>query len=286
MPKHEEEDHVPAPSSSLYVYPVRSLLTGIHASGSTGVSDDQAGNDDGKPSNPDGDLNAQQHQLDGQGVIMDTAEIGDIKRKGKFRVNYRYFPGEDDNPLSFATSPLQNRDNVIIDPPPSRIIEGPVGEPIPYIQNKSDIPFPSRPEPISSAAALAMSDGYPGSDTESSRSSLVNAGLVHLAPIRSEDMNSTLRSRSRSRYQRSADGSISSGSRLGGSQVSSFMNESDVRQPSSSDSKEEATGEPLITFRFQHVQLSHGEHHVIVGREGKLNRCEDEVRHFRFLPNT
>jgi hypothetical protein len=33
----------------------------------------------------------------------------------------------------------------------------------------------------------------------------------------------------------------------------------------------------FLTVRFQHVQDEHG-NHVIVGREGKLARCEDEVR--------
>ncbi|KAB5591393.1 Phytochrome-like histidine kinase [Ceratobasidium theobromae] len=33
--------------------------------------------------------------------------------------------------------------------------------------------------------------------------------------------------------------------------------------------------EPLVTVRFQHVQDDHG-HHVVVGREGRLTRCEDE----------
>jgi len=35
--------------------------------------------------------------------------------------------------------------------------------------------------------------------------------------------------------------------------------------------------EPILTMRFEHVQLDDGEHHVIIGREGKLTKCEDEV---------
>lgn len=34
--------------------------------------------------------------------------------------------------------------------------------------------------------------------------------------------------------------------------------------------------QPHVTFRFEHAQDGHG-NHVIVGREGKLRRCEDEV---------
>lgn len=33
--------------------------------------------------------------------------------------------------------------------------------------------------------------------------------------------------------------------------------------------------EPLVTVRLQATQDEHG-HHVVLGREGKLTRCEDE----------
>ncbi|VDB85582.1 unnamed protein product [Peniophora sp. CBMAI 1063] len=36
-----------------------------------------------------------------------------------------------------------------------------------------------------------------------------------------------------------------------------------------------SAGEPYVTFRFEHSQDGDG-HHVVVGREGKLLRCEDE----------
>jgi hypothetical protein len=38
-----------------------------------------------------------------------------------------------------------------------------------------------------------------------------------------------------------------------------------------------SSDEPLITFRFEHREDGDG-HHVVIGREGKLSRCEDEVR--------
>jgi hypothetical protein len=43
------------------------------------------------------------------------------------------------------------------------------------------------------------------------------------------------------------------------------------------DDEDESTEdeEPIITFRFEHKQDSDG-HHVVVGREGVLRRCEDE----------
>lgn len=40
--------------------------------------------------------------------------------------------------------------------------------------------------------------------------------------------------------------------------------------------------EPVMTVRFEHVTTEDG-HHVVVGREGKLQKCEDEVRIAVFL---
>jgi len=40
---------------------------------------------------------------------------------------------------------------------------------------------------------------------------------------------------------------------------------------------DDAVEEPLITFRLEHREDDNG-HHVVLGREGKLSRCEDEVR--------
>jgi hypothetical protein len=37
-----------------------------------------------------------------------------------------------------------------------------------------------------------------------------------------------------------------------------------------------SSDEPLVTFRFKHREDGDG-HHVVIGREGKLSRCEDEV---------
>ncbi|KAG8767835.1 Light-sensor Protein kinase [Ceratobasidium sp. 428] len=47
------------------------------------------------------------------------------------------------------------------------------------------------------------------------------------------------------------------------------------RARSEATSLSEVSDEALVTVRFQHVQDEHG-HHVVVGREGRLARCEDE----------
>lgn len=41
------------------------------------------------------------------------------------------------------------------------------------------------------------------------------------------------------------------------------------------ESSEPESEEPIVTFRFEHSHTADG-HHVVVGREGKLRRCEDE----------
>lgn len=41
------------------------------------------------------------------------------------------------------------------------------------------------------------------------------------------------------------------------------------------DSGQSSDESPIVTFRFEHTQTGDG-HHVVVGREGKLQRCEDE----------
>jgi hypothetical protein len=39
--------------------------------------------------------------------------------------------------------------------------------------------------------------------------------------------------------------------------------------------EESEEGEPIVTFRFEHVATEDG-HHVVVGREGRLSNCEEE----------
>jgi hypothetical protein len=48
---------------------------------------------------------------------------------------------------------------------------------------------------------------------------------------------------------------------------------------SQSQLSENTADEPVMTVRFEHVTTEDG-HHVVVGREGKLQKCEDEVRPF------
>lgn len=57
----------------------------------------------------------------------------------------------------------------------------------------------------------------------------------------------------------------------------SVLDSSEIATAASVEDKEEASEpeEPIVTFRFEHVATNDG-HHVVVGREGMLQRCEDE----------
>lgn len=56
----------------------------------------------------------------------------------------------------------------------------------------------------------------------------------------------------------------------------SVRESSEVATAASRDDKSDSEAEePIVTFRFEHVATDDG-HHVVVGREGMLQRCEDE----------
>ena len=125
-------------------------------------------------------------------------------------------------------------------------------------------------------------------------SNFSQSGIVHLGPI---DSPASGRSHSlvssRGRASRNS-GSVDAGhrdmeaaqhslARRGGSVTSGSASESASASGSaamSGSSKSVGTGTssegPRITFRYQDMEDEEG-HHLIVGREGKLTRCEDEV---------
>lgn len=61
------------------------------------------------------------------------------------------------------------------------------------------------------------------------------------------------------------------------SSVSSASDPQDAGRSGRPTSGYSSNDEPLVTFRFEHREDGDG-HHVVIGREGKLSRCEDEVR--------
>lgn len=105
---------------------------------------------------------------------------------------------------------------------------------------------------------------FPGEDFL--HSNFVQSGIVHLPPLESAPET----------WQSSGAPSTSTGRRSAdGSSVSSGQSSSSRRYRSNSSGSREAA--PHMTLRFQHYEDENG-HHVILGREGKLARCEDEVR--------
>lgn len=96
-------------------------------------------------------------------------------------------------------------------------------------------------------------------------------GFVHLPPIsastsRHESVSSTLNVSNSSVHAVSVPGTGNEPTASDGYHSGSSMGR---RGPST-----DAT--VYSTFQFQHAQDEHG-HHVIIGREGELRRCEDEV---------
>lgn len=181
-------------------------------------------------------------------------------------------------------------------------IPGPVGEPLIYSLDDPDISErnnydPRRPTHLSEAAADAFTDFESSTFTPSEEisrppsvpvtSNYSQAGYVHLAPLgsaspRSQSLNSSrghTKGHSSPAVQTNSDSELeivnTNSARLGS--VSSR-----AASPLSSvggsvvESGSSLGSEGRVTFRYQHVEDDEG-HHLIVGREGELTQCEDEV---------
>ncbi|RXW22877.1 hypothetical protein EST38_g2993 [Candolleomyces aberdarensis] len=157
-----------------------------------------------------------------------------------------------------------------------------------------------------------VTSGHLKSDEESNDSrpfNLSEYGIVHLPPLPPSNSNTNSEgysSKGSERYYSAGSFAGSrSGSQAGTSQSSGLRikrrrpqvgNSSDDPSQSSSEprsneqSRSQSAGsedasvnslsseEPLVTVSFQHKEDENG-HHVIIGREGQLERCEDEPIH-------
>ena len=117
-------------------------------------------------------------------------------------------------------------------------------------------------------------------------------GLVHLPPISLSESGRTSSTSSKSQSKRSAPSSDTKRIALGSmAPITSGLvspepaNSSSAKNDSSQGSSQDsgvsntsslASDDVHLTFKFQYHQDENG-HHVIVGREGKLQCCEDEV---------
>ncbi|KZT60695.1 hypothetical protein CALCODRAFT_480578 [Calocera cornea HHB12733] len=150
----------------------------------------------------------------------------------------------------------------------------------------SDAPASEAPSRVSSADrpvsgqsvgnASSLGSGADADDVDalSHRTplSLAETGIVRLPP--SEPSTAGSRAGSRSNASRSQQGSRQRDT--GGRE--SRESESNALMSRSSASASEMSvesGQPLMTMRFEH-KATEGGHHVIVGREGNLTKCEDE----------
>lgn len=227
-------------------------------------------------------------------------------RESRSLPNFRDFSPADDplTPRNFSTSP---RSPIPLDPGTSspQFVVGPAGEPVllehpPNLSDDPDESFdPRHPAHLSEAAVEAFShtaardslspmDGSPSEEREFTNYS--QSGIVHLPPIAPNEPRSSSVGSAQGRNRIGYDGALVSPSldageteviQMSSTQASRADSPTTSISPSVQASTRSITGTassegPHITFRYQHVEDENG-HHLIVGREGSLTRCEDEV---------
>lgn len=182
----------------------------------------------------------------------------------------------------------------------SGLLTGPAGEPLAFdpgqIFEDMDTFDARHPAQLSEVAAEAFANAAQIVDIPASPapfiSNISQSGIVHLAPVEPRGDSPSSCARSSGSASRGGSGGTSGGSG-GGSGCSHQADFDVVQMPSthasrphspvsghgshaSSTSGTNTTDGPHITFRYQHVEDENG-HHLIVGREGTLTKCEDEV---------
>ncbi len=333
-------------ATTSFIYPVRSLLSGIQRPPTRGTSSGDAqvleetigqGNEHGASEVIIGDSEAttgeytllfllkmtRSHlRLDVRGAqerppqaeqsVLFAGTARSTHKKRKHRTpNFRDFQEEEDplSPRSFTTNPLPNTMLQTDDMSGVNTLfaTGPTGERIEYtvdeLQSVEDAEDynPRRPSQLSEVAVEAFADLTPASTLLPSVDGLLPAsvqntysqkGIIHLGPVESPSQRShSMGSSRRGRVRRNSGSQSYSPSGA----LDAVDRELDVVQlpctrPDSAasgsgsgsvtGSMKSASGSsegPHITFRYQHLEDDDG-HHLIVGREGKLTKCEDEVR--------
>ena len=245
---------------------------------------------------------------------MTTAAKSIRKRRKHRKPNFRDFTlGEDPLlPRSFTTNPLTSAmHHSAANSVNTLFAESSTGEPVEYADYDSqddseDSDYnPRHPPQLSEVAAEAFADFTTASTltphTEEPLpapvpSNFSQGGYVHLPPLDSPPPRSRSGS-SRGRERRdSGNQSFSPSGRLEAvdqldvvqlpstrpDSVASGSGSASAGSVSGSGKSTSGSSEgPHITFRYQHIQDEDG-HHLIVGREGKLTQCKDEVRPLLF----
>ncbi|KZT12155.1 uncharacterized protein LAESUDRAFT_720129 [Laetiporus sulphureus 93-53] len=328
-------------SSSSYVYPVRSLLTGIRpgvgqrAEESARPRGDQHGkslaalsiheapalqrstSSGGVLSTPPASTSASESMSSaGDSPESEGHHHHHHHRRKPRTPNFRDFSLEEDphSRRTFSTvhgSYFPRSPSGTTSPTHSMLyIPGPSGEPVEISNGQGkfsedaddhDIRHGHRPH-ISEVAAEAFASTAevlltaPGLD-DAVHAPFSHTGIVHLPPVGSHSAPSAPDSscgrsgRSLGNRDGAGSGRASSSSQLGpgsqsdldvaqlpstrGSRPQSPMVTTDVTGSESSVSSWSGSDAPHIAFRYTHMEDEHG-HHLILGREGKLTKCEDE----------
>ncbi|KAJ7857770.1 hypothetical protein B0H13DRAFT_1156234 [Mycena leptocephala] len=310
------DSDIPSTSSVSYVYPVRSLLSNSiqRASNATPpVSRRQSGaaetRANGGPTDGAGKLLSPRRRrtVSDSSATPPTSGAASPSKKSRKRrhrssivpPNFRHFPGEDSDPnlrRTFTATTLIKSDltpdTLAVFSTSTSVAD--VASPAPELK-------PSQ-EPLQELRARPKQ--FPVSDDPLPPEEVPDAPLpwnpsqfdfVHLTPLPStpphsnkgtrsvvstSQRSSTVRDPSNSSTSQSGLFSPRATSASGGTQRSE-SSQSSLSNGISGSGSESASGSDasdafrLLTVRFQHVQDEHG-NHVILGREGKLARCEDE----------
>ncbi|PSS37031.1 hypothetical protein PHLCEN_2v1070 [Hermanssonia centrifuga] len=313
-------------ATTSFIYPVRSLLSGIQRPPTRGTSSGDAQgleetngqrNEQGASEVIIGDSEAttdvrgaQERPPQAEQSVLFAGTARSTHKKRKHRTpNFRDFQEEEDplSPRSFTTNPLPNTmlQTDDVSGVNTLFATGPTGERIEYtvdeLQSVEDAEDynPRRPSQLSEVAVEAFADLTPASTLlplvdgllpASVQNTYSQKGIIHLGPVDSPSQRSHSMGSSRNGRVRRNSGSQSyspSGA------LDAVDREFDVVQlpctrPDSAasgsgsgsvtGSMKSASGSsegPHITFRYQHLEDDDG-HHLIVGREGKLTKCEDE----------
>ncbi|KAJ7718110.1 hypothetical protein DFH07DRAFT_860520 [Mycena maculata] len=290
-------------SESSYVYPVRSLLSGTIRRAPNTDLDDNTLDIQSRPSAS----NLPKHSSEsGQNLlslgrrrtVSDSSATPPVtgaqsspkksrRRRHRSSVvspNFRHFPAENSVPNLPRTFTAMSPSKIDI-PPDLLAVFSPspsvadVASPAPETRPPRDPPFEPRARPTQ---VPVSDDPLPPEEVpDTTPWNLSQYGLVHLPPLPStptrshEGPSSNQSGVSSPRVASIADDAQRSESALS-SGASGYGTGSASEAASGSVSGSEASDlSALLTVRFQHVQDKDG-HHVIVGREGKLARCEDE----------
>lgn len=239
----------------------------------------------------------------GAGNTLPGSSKAERRRHRHRSANYRDFPAEEDplRPRSFVSNPhiaglMHGSEGHLSGD--IHVTSGLAGEPVVYdAQELDDVADfnPRHPPQLSEVVADAFTDSIPHNPdmaATSAPSNFSQLGLVHLGAIRSLPHRSTSTGSGAS-YRRGRRDSREESRSLFSSTRAVVTDEQRVTQPpmTRADSVDSASNSgsysasgtsgssdgPRMTFRYQHAQDAEG-HHLIVGREGELTKCEEEVR--------